>query len=412
MSTALFMTCFAALVSAEVTLAEVVVDGALLDEVSTVATLPTLGNTSAGDRPLLEEIGDDHVHSAEPGAGEVQVGFMTGDVSMSDDAWERIRDSRRIDIPSNERVREQTLVVRHELLWISKILHRGTPYLGHLVAELDARYLPVELALLPAVESGFRPHARSDNEAAGLWQFVPETADEIGIDRNDWYDGRADIVISTTAAIDYLGYLNATFHGDWELTLAAYNAGLGRVRKAIKRNLAAGLPTDYWSLRLPTETREYVPKLYALIQLLRDGGATVLELPPVSLESAFAKVDVGRRMSIERASNIGRVPISTLRQLNAALLHDVTPPAGPHALYVPRASADAFLRRLGQAYAVSLHALPDTYVVVTGDTLSAIARKYDVGVDAITRADGSALPDDVIRPGDALLVQRLRADSG
>lgn len=429
-----------------------------------VSALPQLGNTRAGDRPLLEEIGDDHVHADDdvPGAPVAQT------PPASDDAWTRIRESRRLDIPDNERVAAQVRTVADERLWISKILKRGEPYIGHIVEALDARYLPVELALLPAIESGFRPRARSGDEATGLWQFVPETADDIGLERTEWFDGRADIVASTTAAIDYLGYLNATFHGDWELTLAAYNAGLGRVRTAMKRNLDAGLPADFWSLRLPRETREYVPKLFALIDLLRNGDPKSLELASAPTGASFRSIDVGRRLNLERAARLGGVSLKTLRQLNAGLVHDVTPPDGPHTLYVPDDVADIMQQRLDQAGARALQSHPRThtvvagdtlshiayrygvsearlrtlnalqgetiligqtlsviasdptaattsaesYVVTNGDTLSTIASRYDVPVDAIVRTDGSRPDGDMIFPGDKLLVLRSQGEPG
>lgn len=437
-------------------------DTVVVDESRPIANLPTLGNTTAGDRPLLEEIGDDHVHAGE----DLPIVRTQVTETASADAWARIRESRRFAIPENERVAEQARKVADERLWISKILKRGEPYIGHIVEALDERYLPIELALLPAVESGFRPRARSGDEATGLWQFVPETADDIGITRTEWFDGRADVVASTTAAIDYLGYLNATFHGDWELTLAAYNAGLGRVRTAIKRNLADGLATDYWSLRLPRETREYVPKLYALINLLRNGDPKTLELPSAAARSNFSAIDFGRRLNLERAARLGGVSLKALRQLNAGLIHDVTPPDGPHTLYVPSDAADLMLERLESAADRELQSHPTThtvvagdtlshiayrygvsearlrtlnslrgetiligqnlaviekdeppaatveYVVTQGDTLSTIASRYDVPVDAIVRADGSRPENDVLFPGDKLLVPHQVDESG
>lgn len=435
------------------------IDG--LDVLPPGRSLPPLANTAEGDRPLLREVSDDHVHDAAAPLPPAAAAETT-----PADAWARVRAARRLEVPDNPLVRAEMDALRDQALWIGKILHRATPFLAHVVDELDARYLPLELALVPAIESGFRPRALSPEQAAGLWQLMPETANEVGVERDDWYDGRGDVVAATAAALDYLSYLNAEFHGDWELTLAAYNAGLGRVRSAIRRNRAAGLPTDFWSLALPAETRAYVPKILALLAFLRDDGGAGLDVPHVPLENAFVRVDVGRRISIDQAAAVGGVPESLLRRLNAGLLHGVTPPGGPHALYVPREARARFLARLDAGGAGPLFSLPrshevvagDTlgaialtygvseerlmalndledsririgqrlavldarhadgvsveHVVASGDTLSGIARRYDVGVGDITDRDGRALQADLIHPGDTLLVNLLASGPG
>jgi len=371
---------------------------------ATFMPMPTLGNTAAGDLPLLVEIGDGHVH------GQADSPTVGGpDATPPSDVWTRVRTAGRLTVPDNEAIRDRETVYRGEVQWISKILHRATPYVAHVVAELDGRFLPPELALLPVIESGFRPHALSPNEASGLWQIIPATAREIGIERSEWYDGRADVVISTTAALDYLSSLNATFHGDWELTLAAYNAGPGRVRQAILRNRNAGKGLDFWSLRLPGETRAYVPKLLALLSLLRDpdGG---LDVPGVPLEPAFTKVDVGRRISLDRAAAVGAVNEQALRRLNAGLTRGVTPPTGPHELYVPSASRDDFLARIASAEPGPLFSLPDTHDVVAGDTLGAIALAYGITEARLRTLNGLDGPD--IRIGQTLAVLDARHADG
>ena len=431
------------------------------------SALPALGNTAEGDRTLLREIGDEHVHGEASHGEPLVVERAAADATARepDDVWERVRRSTRLEVPDNEAVRTERRRLRDEALWIDKILRRATPYAAHLVAALDDRYLPLELALLPVIESGFRPHARSPDRATGLWQLMPETAREIGVRRDRWFDGRRDIVVSTTAALDYLSYLNALYHGDWELTLAAYNAGPGRVRAAQRRARAAGGSLDFWSLALPRETRVYVPRFLALVALVREGEEGPLELPSVPIEPAFVKVDVGRRVSVERAAALGSLSPESLRRLNAGLVHGVTPPGGPHELYLPRGSRARLVERLAatdadasfgppsvhevvagdtlgalaRAYGISerrlmtLNGLEDArilvgqrlalldsdalaedsveHLVVPGDTLSSIARRYSVGVEAISRADGSALDTDLIRVGDTLRV-RLSPDTG
>jgi len=423
--------------------------------------LPALGNTAEDDLPLLREIGDEHVHGLEDGLAPLPA------APLPEDVWTRVSTAGRLQIPNNESVRARVRALRDEAPWMSKTLYRGTPFVAHIVTALEARFLPPELALLPAIESGFRPHARSVDAAVGLWQIVPLTAREIGVEWSDWYDGRIDIVASTRAALDYLSYLNAEFHGDWELTLAAYNAGPGRVRQAIGRNRAAGRAEDFWSLELPAETRAYVPKLLGLLALLREGDGG-FDVPWVPLEPAFVKVDVGRRISLEQAAAIGGLPERELRRLNAGLTRGVTPPAGPHELYVPRGTEEAFLGRLGATVTVPdrrparanvhvvlagdtlgeialEHGLSETrlktlndlegslirvgqrlrlrdtlpaddrpsleHVVVHGDTLSAIARQHGVTIEDITDRHGRPLRADLIRVGETLRVRGPPSDT-
>jgi len=366
--------------------------------------------------------------------------------------WQHIIQSDRLPLADHERVKFYLDQYQRESLWISKILHRGSPFLAHLVASLDQRFLPVELALLPAIESGFKTTAKSRGNAAGLWQIVPITAKEIGV--------------TTTAAIDYLSYLNAEFNGDWELTLAAYNAGPGRVRAAMKKNKNAGLPTDFWSLDLPRETLNYVPKLVALVSMIKmtdHGGLNVPELP---MEPAFESIDVGFRVSLDRAAKIAEIDLDLLRSLNAGLIHGVTAPQGPHHLLIPVGSGDRFQQAfssvdrnsafsapfthnvssgdtissialqygLSQQALLSMNALDDTkirigqklavkdssqlsesvvkYVVSIGDTLSEIAHKFSVNVTDITLSTGEVLNSNVIHPGDTLNINVSTPSSG
>ena len=420
-----------------------------------------LTSTVGTDRPLV--IGG--LPSEKPAAN--QQGFQSSEpwypvfadsTDASDTVWERIIKSDRLPLAAHERVRFYEEQYQRESLWISKILRRGSPFLAHLVATLDQRFMPVELALLPAIESGYQPTAKSAGNAAGLWQIVPITAREIGVERDVWFDGRGDVLTSTTAAIDYLSYLNAEFNGDWELTLAAYNAGPGRVRAAMKKNADAQLPTDYWSLELPRETLNYVPKLIALVKLIKQPGQGGFDMPNVLMEPAFESIDVGFRVSLDKAAKIADIDEDLLRSLNAGLIHGVTAPEGPHYLLIPAGTGEQFQQafanvdkstvysepkthqvapgdtisgialkyglsqrallsmnglddaniRIGQKLAVldsrNLSASVIEYVVSIGDTLSEIAHKFSVNVRDITRSNGKSLDGDVIHPGDTLSI--------
>jgi len=460
----------------------------LNDPVSGVLMLPILGNAVDTDQELMREISDEHIHALEPAsitapalmdipasqptdAEKLQIDprqtpQVIEETTPVSDVWSKIRRSAQLPVRDNELVRMYTEQYRRDALWTNKVLRRGTPYLGHVVNELQARSLPIELALLPAIESGYEPQARSHVDAAGIWQIVPLTAREIGLEHTIWFDGRADIVTSTTAAIDYLSYLNAEFDGDWELTLAAYNAGLGRVRSAIRRNKKAKKAHDFWSLDLPAETRHYVPKLLALIELVKDTENNVLDMPPLESVSAFEAVNIGFRISISKAASIAGLPEKQLRRLNPGLTHGVTSPKGPHRLYMPLGTADTFLERLAasdkselfsvplihevsagetlsgiaQLYGIaqkrlrSMNGLNDSriligqklavvdtresainaieYVVISGDTLSGIARQFSVQLGDIRQPNGNPLPSDVIHPGEKLTITVLDTSRG
>ena len=299
-----------------------------------------------------------------------------------------------------------------------------------------------------------------------MWQIVPITAKEIGLAQNTWFDGRGDVLTSTTAALDYLSYLNAEFDGDWELTLAAYNAGPGRIRTAMRENEKNGLPTNYWSLDLPPETVNYVPKFTAMVSLIKMPNHGGLDLPQLAMESAFESIDIGFRVSLERAAKITGTNIDLLRSLNAGLIHGVTAPQGPHHLLIPTGSGEKFQQAfaagdnqpafavpnthnvafgdtissialmygLSQSELLSMNGLNDTkirvgqklslidkqqltksvvkYVVSAGDTLSEIARQFSVNVGDITLSTGEVPSNDVIHPGETLNITVLMLTSG
>ncbi len=380
------------------------------------ADLPQLGNTDQTDRALLQEITDEHIAEAKP---QLMVEAATSDVpplplttstitsvAAPASAWDRVRASDRLPRERNQRVEFYLDQYQREILWINKILNRGTPFIGYIVQSLESRFMPVELALIPAIESGFRTTVKSSVNAAGIWQIVPITAREIGVERNTWFDGRGDVIKSTTAAIDYLSYLNAEFNGDWELTLAAYNAGPGRVRGAIKKNIKANKPTDFWSLELPDETLNYVPKIVAMLELIKDPETEGLDLPDMPATADFTTVDVGKRISLDHAATISNLDESVLRQLNAGLIHQVTPPKGPHLIVVPTSAAKQFQLKVAAAGDKTLFSLPLTHTVVAGDSVSTIAYKY--GITQRKLRELNSLDDSKIMIGQRLGVIDVR----
>jgi membrane-bound lytic murein transglycosylase D len=379
------------------------------------AELPSLGNTEDNDRILVQEITDEHI--AEPqtepfmaiasdNQRDIDENQTNAALANAAGAWDRVRAADRLPRKRDERVDFYLQQYKREVLWINKILNRGTPFIGYIVNSLESRFMPVELALLPAIESGFQAHVKSSGNAAGIWQIVPITAKEIGIERNEWFDGRGNIARSTTAAIDYLSYLNAEFNGDWELTLAAYNAGPGRIRGAIKKNREANKPTDFWSLDLPKETHNYVPKIVAMIELIKDPETTGLLLPDLPPTQSFTTVDVGKRISIDQAAIVGNLEEQLLLQLNAGLIHRVTPPRGPHTIVVPSDSAKQFLTAVKATGDTKLYSLPQTHIVKAGDSISTIAQKYGISQRKLRELNG--LDDSRILIGQRLGVIDVR----
>ncbi len=378
-----------------------------------VEAMPPLGNTAELDRLMLREISDSYVFATSTsdaslsGCCNLAQGLvkntLTPAFAPAATVWQFVQQSRRLEIPQNRQIENYRQQYLREAIWVSKILNRATPFVGHIVESLDKRYLPLELALLPAIESGYQPDVHSTEKAAGIWQIVPVTARDIGIAYNPWFDGRADIVKSTDAAIDYLSYLNAEFHGDWLLTLAAYNAGPGRVRSAIRQNKAQGEPVDFWSLKLPRETREYVPKFLALVAMLRQDSLPGLEIPVLARGNAFEVLDFGHRTSLNKVASASGVAELSLRIINAGLVHGVTPPDGPHHIYVLKDNAARVITAVSALDPQELYSLPATHTVVPGDTISKIARAYGLNQEDLMALN--SLDNTLIRIGQELAVR-------
>lgn len=228
-----------------------------------------------------------------------------------------ISDLREAKIAAiNERIGKQINWYAQRPTYLQQVAERARPYLYHIVSGLSANHLPADLALLPIVESAYQPTAESPKSAAGLWQFIPSTGLDFDLTQDENYDQRLDIEASTKAAIRYLAMLKRHFNGDWLLALAAYNCGQGRVDDAIASNKAAGLPTDYWSLRLPEETQDYVPRFLALSSIFSNPTAYGLKLPTIKNEPYFVKVKVDRKFDIDYLANKEFAHIAELANLS------------------------------------------------------------------------------------------------
>lgn len=238
--------------------------------------------------------------------------------------WTRLARDFTMHSMVHDRIDREMFGYLSRLDQLQTITRRAEPYLFFIVEQLRERGLPMELALLPIVESAYQPQATSRSQAAGLWQFIPSTGQHFGLKQNWWYDGRRDIHASTQAALDYLQRLNDMFGGDWPLTLAAYNAGEGTVSRAIERAAAKGEPTDYWSLDLPEETKAYVPRLIALSRLFRDPH--VYGLIPHKVEDApyLARIELDRPLDLSKVANAVEMSVDDLYRLNPGFKRGVT----------------------------------------------------------------------------------------
>jgi peptidoglycan lytic transglycosylase D len=319
------------------------------------------------------------------------------------DLWNRLRAGYQFKQYRNARVQKHLDWYAKHPSYIKRVAERGQRYLHHIVGELEKRNMPLELALLPIVESAFDPFAYSHGRASGMWQFIPATGRQYGLKQNWWYDGRRDVVASTNAAVEYLDSLNRRFDGDWLLALASYNAGGGNVNKSIRRNRKLGKATDFWSLKLPRETESYVPQLIALSQVILEPEKFNISLAPIKNQPYFAAVDVGSQIDLAQAASLAGISLNDLYKLNAGFNRWATDPKGPHRLLVPIEKDEAFRAALGgipQKSRISW----ERYKVKSGDSLLAIAKHFKTTVDVLKEHNN--IRGNMIRQGQMMLIPK------
>jgi membrane-bound lytic murein transglycosylase D len=285
--------------------------------------------------------------------------------------------------------------------YLGRAFSRADLYLYHIVTELEARGMPLEIALLPVVESAFEPYAYSPARASGLWQFIPDTGSRYNLKQDWWYDGRRDVLESTRAALDYLQALNTEFNGDWLLAIAAYNCGEMNVERAVARNQAAGLPTDFWNLKLPAETRAYVPKLLAMGRVVAHPEHYGLTFNKIPNQPYFAKVDTQGQISLHVAAEIAGLTDAELYELNPAFHRWATDPSGPYTLLVPADTAEAFRSSIGQLTA-DQRLNVGAYEVRRGDTVNMVAKRFRTSPQELRELND--LPKGALRVGSAIRV--------
>jgi membrane-bound lytic murein transglycosylase D len=266
--------------------------------------------------------------------------------------------------------------------YLQRAFARADLYLYYIVTELERRGMPLEIALLPVVESAFEPYAYSRARASGLWQFIPGTGSRYGLRQDWWYDGRRDIVESTRAALDYLQYLHDEFDGDWLLAIAAYNCGEALVERAVEMNRAVGRTVSFWEVWLPGETRAYVPKLLAMRRLVQDPGSYGLAFSPIPNQPYFTRVGTVSQVSLKLAAQIAGITPEELYELNPAFHRWATDPAGPHYLVLPVDVADVFSENIVELSADQRLGV-DSYRVRHGDSVASVARRFHTSVNVI-----------------------------
>ena len=301
--------------------------------------------------------------------------------------------------------------------FLARTFGRGSRYLYHIVNEIERRGLPLELALLPVVESAFNPVAYSRSRASGLWQFIPSTGKHYGLAQNWWIDERRDVLRATDAALTYLQYLNGYFKGDWYLAIAAYNGGEGTVSRAVQRNADAGRPTDFFSLDLRAETRDYVPKLLAISRIVANPAAYGLQFAAIPNRPYFGIVEPGKQVHLGEAADMAGITRDDMFALNPAFNRMSTPPNGPHRLLLPVDRVEPFQAALAstaggeRVAAATVAPEPDPqHRVQRGDTLTSIARRYGVELETIRAANN--LRGSTIHPGETLVIPQGAAAGG
>ncbi len=306
--------------------------------------------------------------------------------------WTHIDDGLRIsDVSRVEVDKWRTWFLQHQGK-LEQIFDNSRPFLYYVVSAIAQRGLPMELALLPAIESGYNPKAYSPAAAAGLWQFIPGTARNFGLQNTRYGDPRLSLTASTNAALDYLSYLYNYFGGNWLLAIASYNAGQGTVSAAIQQNVAAGKPTDFWDLNLPEQTENYVAELLALAQVIKNASAYHVSLPVIPNAAHIAVVTTPKSVALNVAANLMNMPVSELRRLNAGLSYGVAP--ADYQLVVPKGKAGALktaLLSMPQEVATRSIAAPAAaprlshITLRRGETLWHLAQRAGVSITNLKR---------------------------
>lgn len=314
--------------------------------------------------------------------------------------WDRIRSGYAIPEVESPLVQRHMTWYLNRPDYLERMVERSRRYLHFVVEELESRNMPLEIALLPMIESAYNPVAYSRAHASGIWQFIPDTGRRYGLEQNWWYDGRRDVTEATRAALDYLQKLHADF-GDWQLALAAYNWGEGAVSRAIDKNQRKRKPTDYRSLKMPKETANYLPKLQAVKNIIADPARYGILLEEIPNQPYFIRVNVPSQIDVKRAAELADVPLEEFRSLNPAHNRPVITSAGERTVLLPVEKAETFANNL-QANDEPLVSW-QTYQLKPNEKIEQVAARYGLTVNTLKQVNGIGTRKR-LRPGQTLLV--------
>jgi len=328
---------------------------------------------------------------------------------VPDDLWQRIKTHYAIE-------NVQSPLTSHHENWyasrpdyVARMISRSEKYLFHIVEELERRKMPSEIALLPMIESAYNPQAYSRSHAAGIWQFIPSTGNYFGLKQNWWIDNRRNITVATNAALDYLQKLHSMF-GSWDLALAAYNAGEGTVSRAIAYNQSKGLPTTYTDLTLSNETKNYVPKLQAVKNIITDPSAFGLTLQPLANMAYFQHVQVSSQMDTKLVAKLANISFDEFLALNPSYNRPILASQEhnkneAHTILLPITSVPIFEQNLA-SYDQPLVSWK-TYKTARGENVTTIANKFGMPVSHLRHVNGLSNEKKIKKPS-IILVQSLQ----
>ena len=318
------------------------------------------------------------------------------------DVWDVLRSEFKMNHEINRpEVQDQIRWLLDHPGFVTKVCQKAEPYLYHVTREIQRRNLPGELALLPMIESAYDPFAYSKVGAAGLWQIMPVTGNQLGLIQDWWFDGRRSINHSTDAALTHLTHLNKVFNGNWILSIAAYDAGEGAIGRAVKAHNPDGRNVSFWELNVPKETQIYVPRFLALAEIMSNPQAYKINLPATPFRPYFEEVNIGSQIDLSHAASLAGISVNELTQLNPGYNRWATAPYKPFTLLIPIAKVTQFYFNLSHS-PVEKRVSWTKHLVLPSDSLRSIARQYHTTITLIKKLN--RLSDQYIRPNQVLLI--------
>ncbi|MFI4919821.1 MAG: transglycosylase SLT domain-containing protein, partial [Legionellales bacterium] len=326
----------------------------------------------------------------------------TSTVSATPDVWDVLRGELTLNHEiTRPEVQEQMQWLIAHPSYVQKVCRQSEPYIYHILGEIKKRKLPGELALLPMIESAYDPFAYSGAGAAGLWQLMPRTGSDLGLKQDWWFDGRRSIGPSTTAALNYLLYLNKFFNGNWILAFAAYDAGEGTIDHAIKITQRPNEAVFFWNLPIPRETKVYVPRLLALAELIKNPSRYKIDLPEIPYLPYFEEVNIGSQIDLNHAARLAGITYKELIKLNPGFNRWTTAPYKPFKLLIPAENVERFNLNLAN-FPEENRVSWTKHNVKNGDNLANIATRYHTTVNLIKQLN--QLTSNGVKPNQAILI--------